>query len=173
MSTTEILLRSKLNSLENNLNEFLEQYAKMNNIVYAYMNLKNPSEYEHITFMEEYNEMYKEVCFILEEMRDVFNNKHLNSENQAFCHFRGYCELCTGEGAHLSFDFCLNICSCCAYYRKRQKQDDKKEYHRIYNEHIKPKINPNDKITNYINTKDLFFHVLIIIIINIIIINIK
>lgn len=173
------LLRSKIDSLQKKYNELIDEIDKNNDIINDYIKLEYKCEYDNENFIEKHEKINDGISIIMGEMDDLFKDKNSGIKGKKNCQFDGHCETCIEHFDNL--DYCFSNCTACKYYRKMDDKNREETFKNYYNEYInnKPKkiqeyksqtkiININNNliinnitIKNYIQTKDLFFHVVI------------
>lgn len=96
------------------------------------------------------------------------------------CEFSDHCDICVKNiDENNTYNYCSHVCHTCISFRKLKQKDTETELKQYYDEHIAPKPNlknkPHTKITinnvtinnnnnivkNYVQTKDLFFYIMI------------
>lgn len=177
------LLNKRLKDLQFKFKLLTEKIEELDTVTRDFLNLPNILDDDK----EEYNinrkEIHHDIDMVMQDIVDLFKDKQVHTlPLHYFCDFHEHCPHCIkikdlGE----AYEFCKNSCDTCCDYRKVKLSYKKKMRHDYYDNHIisKEELEYKNRIknkkpvqlitnnvtininNNYIETKDLFFHVTI------------
>lgn len=176
-----VLINGKINMLKHKFDEIVDEF----NNFYDEVNNKTSDDNN----VEEYMNTKNNIDNLITEMNDLFTDKNFGIDNGNSCEFKDHCMACSNqEENYKKIMFCLDTCSRCGIFRKLKDKSTTAECIKYYEENIEPKnkqiqdktlsnnvkipkgtkiVNIHNNLTinnityNYINTKDLFYHVVI------------